>query len=148
MKLYSRGQVIFFSLLSGLIMVLFALGFGIVKLPGNKNIRKNADSSEMPVSAAKEEKLQIPEDSAATSHFSGVYEAGSVNTRQLQINVADLAAYTEEERLNITIYEQRRICTPIPALRFIPVLHCACTGLPIYESFGLFWYLLIIISKL
>ena len=28
MKLYTRGQVLFFSLLSGLIVVLFALGLG------------------------------------------------------------------------------------------------------------------------
>ncbi|MDR0878442.1 MAG: hypothetical protein LBN21_10345, partial [Treponema sp.] len=36
MKLYSRGQVLFFSILSALIVMLFALGLGLLGFPGNR----------------------------------------------------------------------------------------------------------------
>jgi S1-C subfamily serine protease len=102
MKLYSRGQVIFFSLLSGLIVMLFALGFGLVKLPGSGNTQNLTDGA----STAMNAQASVPQkDSRYSSYFDEVLEAGS-GSRPLQMNVAELASYTEDERINITVYEQ------------------------------------------
>ena len=90
MKLYSRGQVILFSLMSGLIVVLFALGIGLVRFPGSKAANDAAAVTEVK--------------SLVTDSFFD--EVLGANTRPLQRNVADLAAFTEDERNNITIYEQ------------------------------------------
>ena len=103
MKLYSRSQLIFFSLMSALIVGLFALGIGLVRLPGSK-AAKDTISSETGLPGELQSTRQ--EFSPATeSFFDDVYET-KVNTRLLQRNAADLTPYTEDERLNITIYEQ------------------------------------------
>jgi S1-C subfamily serine protease len=82
MKLYSRGQVIFFSTLSSLIVILFALGVGGWRSSGEKP-------------------PQAPEETG---------ESGAFRLRQsdtaLRINTADVLPYTEDERENITVYEQ------------------------------------------
>jgi S1-C subfamily serine protease len=102
MKLYSRGQVIFFSLLSALIVVLFALGVGLVRFPGTKN---KAAVDETAVSAPEEKNPEAVEVSQKNSALGEILESGR-NSRPLQLNVADLSAYTEDERNNIAIYEQ------------------------------------------
>jgi S1-C subfamily serine protease len=84
MKLYSRGQVIFFSLLSCTIVVLFALGFGVGR-PRSKS-----------------------QDTAS------VQEAGTLENEEFKLrqtdykslNAADLIPYSESERENIMIYER------------------------------------------
>jgi S1-C subfamily serine protease len=91
MKLYSRGQVVFFSVLTGLIVVMFALGTGFLKFPGG---------------------AFTPDKEAASVENVETKTQGNagLNLRQsshpLQLNAADLAAYTEDERENISIYEQ------------------------------------------
>jgi S1-C subfamily serine protease len=100
MKLYSRGQVIFFSSLSGLIVVLFALGFGILKFPGIRN-------GEEPGSEIKNsDQKKIENSSAETDPIARLDLRQSPHNNPLQINTADLLSYTEDERENITIYEQ------------------------------------------
>ena len=111
MKLYSRRQLIFFSLLSGLIVVLFALGIGLVRLPLSKPAVKEAEKT------AQEENLFTPLSSqpgdpgtGLDSFFSEVLDTapdsrGNTALR-LQRNAADLSAYTEDERINIIVYEQ------------------------------------------
>ncbi|GHV82310.1 peptidase S1 [Spirochaetia bacterium] len=93
MKLYSRGQVVFFSVLSGLIVILFAVGVGVLKAPLSK--------------FAGVEQPKAPETDGAKK------DAGeALNNRQpvypnpLQINVEDLAPYTADERENISVYER------------------------------------------
>jgi S1-C subfamily serine protease len=83
MKLYSRGQVLFFSFLSGIIVLLLALGFGLIKplLPANEPIERQAA-----VTQVEEFKL--------------------LQTEYTAINTADLVQYSESERENISIYEQ------------------------------------------
>jgi len=85
MKLYSRGQVLFFSLLSAVIVLLLAAGFGFIKplLP-----KSNAGSSELleQEAAADEFKLQQSE-----------YRI---------LNTADNTQYSDSERENIDIYEK------------------------------------------
>jgi S1-C subfamily serine protease len=79
MKLYSRFQVVFFSLMSVLIVALFAVGFGFLRLPQK--------SSEVPVDWQADAPY-IP--SAPFSSF----------------NVVDIKPYTEDERENISVYER------------------------------------------
>jgi len=105
MKLYSRRQLIFFSLLSGLIVVLFALGIGLVRMPFSNTVNSRADSdvsdeilSKTQASSSRESKTGVD------SFFDEVLD--SSNSRLLQRNAADLVAFTEDERQNITIYEQ------------------------------------------
>jgi S1-C subfamily serine protease len=80
MKLYSRGQVLFFSLLSGLIVLLFAFGFGFLK-PSTQPAEAQARETSEP-----EFRLQQPE--------------------YIALNTSDLVSFSESERENIAIYEQ------------------------------------------
>ncbi|MCL2319454.1 MAG: trypsin-like peptidase domain-containing protein [Treponema sp.] len=98
MKLYSRGQVIFFSLLSALIVVLFVMGIGLVRLP-----RAKAES----VVPARDAVVSAPEKQPSKVLAGPVVgSADPAISRPLQLNVADLAGYSEDERINIAIYEQ------------------------------------------
>ncbi|MDR2484714.1 MAG: trypsin-like peptidase domain-containing protein [Treponema sp.] len=84
MKLYSRGQVVFFSMLSGLIVVMLAAGFRFLRdsLPKEQTAGK---VSEIPDLSEQER---------------------SGYSRPLQINTVELQPYTEAERENISVYEQ------------------------------------------
>jgi S1-C subfamily serine protease len=83
MKLYSRGQVLFFSIISALIVLLFALGFGFLKPASPAAL----DPVNTQISAQEAElKLQQPEFTA--------------------INTSDLVEYSESERENIAIYDR------------------------------------------
>jgi S1-C subfamily serine protease len=98
MKLYSRGQLVFFSVLTGLIVILFALGVGVLKFP------QRGDAQARNIGAAA--------DSIADA---GVIEQDpfeALNLRQsapanspLLLNAADITPYTQDERENISIYE-------------------------------------------
>jgi len=103
MKLYSRKQLVFFSLMSALIVILFSLGIGLLKFPKSQ---KPLDTR-ITLEAASESFVQASSRNSGNEDpfFDEVYETG-VNSRILQRNAADLSAYTEEERQNITIYEQ------------------------------------------
>ncbi|MDR2730141.1 MAG: trypsin-like peptidase domain-containing protein [Treponema sp.] len=84
MKLYSRSQVLFFSLLSAIIAALFAFGLGIGKHIGDSNA---ADTS------GQKKDVQESEFKLLQADY---------NT----LNTLDIAAYSESERENITIYER------------------------------------------
>jgi S1-C subfamily serine protease len=99
-KLYSRGQVIFFSVLSGLIVVLFALGFGILKFPGIRDREGLASGKEVL------EERDLADSTGETDLFDRLGLRQSTYVNPLQINTADLLSYTEDERENISIYEQ------------------------------------------
>jgi S1-C subfamily serine protease len=93
MKLYSRGQVFFFSVLTGLIMIMFAVGIGFFKVPS-----KNAGAELV---------RDAPEPVAAGADpFEALQLRQSPYTSQLQRNAAELLPYTEDERENISVYEQ------------------------------------------
>ena len=104
MKLYSRKQLILFSLMSGLIVVLFCMGIGLLRLPWGKNASREEAGSEPGLGGQMQPVHQV-RDNAVDSFFDEVLET-NINTRLLSRNAADLVAFTEEERLNITIYEQ------------------------------------------
>jgi S1-C subfamily serine protease len=80
MKLYSRGQVLFFSLLSACIVLLLAIGFGIFRpaLP----------------------KLEINQADLYGDEFR------LMQSEYLAIDTSDLMHFSESERENIAIYER------------------------------------------
>ncbi|MDR0290676.1 MAG: trypsin-like peptidase domain-containing protein [Treponema sp.] len=100
MRLYSRKQVAFFSVLSGLIAVLFMMGAGLPSmLMGKKaNLTEaDADTGLMSLSAA------TPAATAETSP--GPFSSGESWNFQAQ-TVQAAIPYTEDERENISIYER------------------------------------------
>ena len=85
MKLYSRGQVIFFSLLSGLIVVLFALGIGVFRMPGTRdaNSRSTAeavDTADAADASPGEKPFRTITGSANDSFFDEVLASGNGTT--------------------------------------------------------------------
>jgi S1-C subfamily serine protease len=87
MKLYSRGQVVFFSILAGLIAFMFAVGLGLLRIP----LEKHVPQEELPGQA-------IAEPGAAPDLRQ--------SAEPLLVNTAEIRAYTGDERENITVYEQ------------------------------------------
>ena len=84
MKLYSRGQMLFFSALSALIVGMLALGFGLVKWP------IGGDKAEIATA-------EVPA------------EEPTFALRQSQsdpklLRTSDLASFSEDERENISVY--------------------------------------------
>ncbi|MDR1445233.1 MAG: trypsin-like peptidase domain-containing protein [Treponema sp.] len=92
MKVYSRRQLVFFSVLSGLIVLMLALGLGLVRLPG-------VPAAEAGAAAAGEIVRQGSEEPVLRQSPQSLRPANALNT-------ADLVPYTEDERENISIYEQ------------------------------------------
>jgi S1-C subfamily serine protease len=97
MKLYSRGQVFFFSALSGLIVILFALGIG---LPGFS--AKKTGAGEAAEKDGGPEALQDVEPDPLTE----LKLQQSAYTGSLAVQTAELLPYAESERENISIYER------------------------------------------
>ncbi|MDR2053081.1 MAG: trypsin-like peptidase domain-containing protein [Treponema sp.] len=97
MKLYSRGQLVFFSVLSGLIAILFAAGMGLLPFKNAQNGAENPAA-------------QGIADSSGAENPGGKDPLEALNLNQnynaIQLNSADLAPYTQGERENISIYEQ------------------------------------------
>ncbi len=87
MKLYSRGQLVLFSLLSAVIVGMLAFGFGFIRRP-------DADVA----AAAQKAKEQAPTDAFDSLQL----KESATNLRP----VADLTAFTEDERENISVYEK------------------------------------------
>ncbi|GHV95387.1 peptidase S1 [Spirochaetia bacterium] len=98
MKLYSRGQVLFFSFLSGLIVILFALGLGLFNIFPPK---RNTESAQITA-------VNSPALDAETRGVKTVEAEAALNLRPSRdgLNTADLIPYTEDERENISVYEQ------------------------------------------
>jgi S1-C subfamily serine protease len=86
MKLYSRGQVIFYSCVTGLGVILLALGIGLFH----------------PAFLRGDEDGRTGKEIFARETEGGRAEAGN----PLRINTADVLAYAEDERENISIYEK------------------------------------------
>jgi len=110
MKLYSRGQVIFFSLMSALVVALLVLGISLGWLQKSKAVNEelNRDTAAVPEKTSVNVPAASPKNSAGDAAPS-VREAApelAQNAQSLQLNVAELAPYTEDERQNIAVYEQ------------------------------------------
>jgi S1-C subfamily serine protease len=91
-KFYSRAQVVFFSIVSALIVFLFSWGCGFIKLPfGQGGQEEDAVENVEAEQYGEETQLSLQQ---------------SPNTQTLNLNTADLRPYTENERENIAIYDQ------------------------------------------
>jgi S1-C subfamily serine protease len=99
MKLYSRGQVIFFSILSALMVFLFALGVGFLRLPLGQDDAPALSAAETAGKTAGET------DGSADPLFDQLNLRQSNGGKTLQVNTAELLPYSEAERENISIYE-------------------------------------------
>jgi S1-C subfamily serine protease len=86
MKLYNWRQTLIFSLLSALIVLMFAVGFGIIKIP-----HPRGGTAEAAGKSYAEARLDLRE---------------SPETQMLKLNTAELQPYSTGERENIAIYEQ------------------------------------------
>jgi S1-C subfamily serine protease len=98
MKVYSRRQVAFFSILTGLIVLMLALGLGLLRLPWNSRGGSGGE-------AAENAGIQ----DAGTPEGGPKEEGDPFRLRQSPrsgLSTADLTPYTEDERENISIYEQ------------------------------------------
>ncbi len=92
MKLYSKGQLIFFSVLSALIVVMFAVGIGIVKFPLNSENQVDEEAGRGSAAIGDPfEKLELR-------------QSDYIDPRLHQ--TGDLSSFTEDEKENISIYEQ------------------------------------------
>lgn len=96
MKLYSRRQVAFYSLLSGLLVALFAIGLEFIKLPS-----KNAQSE---LTSAKNN-TQARNIGTNGQTFPDLQLNQSTETIRA-LPAAELTPYTEDERENIEVYER------------------------------------------
>ena len=98
-KWYSRGQVIFFSVLSGLIVVLFALGIGFLDIfPGKAETAQTGTESSGPgIAASAQAEAEYPAPEIADY---------ADRSRAPAVNTADVLPYTQEEQDNISIYER------------------------------------------
>jgi S1-C subfamily serine protease len=108
MKLYSRGQVVFFSFLSGLIVILFALGIGLLGFsPQSAGSREAAGGDGAGTSQ--------PAAPLTTQGRADIDPLAALNLQQsdaprsLALNTAELQPYTGDERENISIYEQLNV---------------------------------------
>ncbi|MDR1507347.1 MAG: trypsin-like peptidase domain-containing protein [Treponema sp.] len=91
MKLYSRGQLIFFSVLTGLIIAMFSLGIGILKFPFS-----GRDSEEAEMAGTKEPGQGFV-----------LRQSGSpLGLSPESLNAQDLVPFSADERENIAVYEQ------------------------------------------
>ncbi|MDR0475798.1 MAG: trypsin-like peptidase domain-containing protein [Treponema sp.] len=94
MKLYSRSQVAFISLLTGLIVIMLAMGLGLIQFPRGKSGSQNVKPENS------EENVSLSE---ALPHKNSELK---ISANNLQINTQELLPYTESERENISVYEQ------------------------------------------
>jgi S1-C subfamily serine protease len=88
MRLYSKGQLVVFAVLSCLILLIFAFGLGVLRLP--YGVAAEAGGSQTAHTADKAVTLQLNESDSA---------------RRLQINAQELQPFTESERENISVYD-------------------------------------------
>ena len=101
MKLYSRGQLVFYSLLSGLLVALFAIGLGVIRVPFSSS--KTARTAQ--ITQETQETAALVPAQYADSAFQALHLQQSPQTQQA-LPVAELAPYTQDELENIEVYER------------------------------------------
>ena len=94
MRLYSRGQLIFFSFLSALIVAMLALGLGFARFPhSDKALESGAEAARTPAKSSADEAL-------------AKINLQVSSPRSNLLKVSDLAGYSEDEKENISVYDQ------------------------------------------
>ena len=84
MRLYSRCQVLFFSILSAFVVLLLAFGFGLFTF----------------------RPLQAPVDTGSQGQVSQSSDVNNYQAEYLSLRTQDLVQYSENERENIMIYDR------------------------------------------
>ncbi|MDR0451056.1 MAG: trypsin-like peptidase domain-containing protein [Treponema sp.] len=95
MKLYSRRQLAFFSILSALIALMLALGLGLIRLPRSEEKVSGTEApagEESPAVAREEPSVPRPAPQALRPAQS--------------LSAGELLPYTEDEQENISIYDR------------------------------------------
>jgi S1-C subfamily serine protease len=87
MRLYSKGQLVVFAVLSCLILLIFAFGLGLFRFP---HTEAEPEVSETAYAADNAVTLQLNESDSA---------------RRLQMNAQEIQPFTESERENIAVYD-------------------------------------------
>jgi S1-C subfamily serine protease len=90
MRLYSRGQLVFFSILSALIAAMLAFGLGFLRLPQGTD---GDGTAALPAAAQADDEFE-----RLALHESG--------PNPNLTPVAELQAFSEDERENISVYER------------------------------------------
>ncbi|GAB6392910.1 MAG: trypsin-like peptidase domain-containing protein [Treponematales bacterium] len=98
MELYKRGQLIFVTAIAGLIVAMFALGIGLIRLPAGEAAARRGDAEP----SLRDGGGQPPPVPAAE----GFALRQSPQPGGLALSAADLNGFTTDEKENITIYER------------------------------------------
>jgi S1-C subfamily serine protease len=102
MKLYSRGQLIFFSVLSGLIVLALGLGFGFLKLP--EGFKGGTESA--PEEGGTEKTALMITEAPGPESLVRAEQPEAFQANPLQFQAQSIVPYTEDERQNISVYER------------------------------------------
>jgi S1-C subfamily serine protease len=86
MRLYTKGQLAVFAALSCLILLIFAFGLGLIRLPKGSG----GKGTEAVYAVEKAIPLQLNESDSA---------------RRLRVNAQEIQTFTEDERENISVYD-------------------------------------------
>jgi len=86
MKLYSRGQLVFFSLMSALIVGMLAIGLGVFRFTAGE--------------------AQNPSDGATAAQDAKQLDLRQSGSAATAVSTADLVPYTQDELENISVYER------------------------------------------
>ncbi|MFA6507778.1 MAG: trypsin-like peptidase domain-containing protein [Treponemataceae bacterium] len=95
MKLYSRGQLVFFSVLSALAVVALAVVLGFVHLPFSAEKARAGEVS-----------AQNTAVSASTKKNAETLDLKTSDTNVQLVKNGDLSSFSEDEKQNISVYEQ------------------------------------------
>ena len=103
MKLYSRGQLVFFSILSALAVAMLAVGLGFLKLPMLRSLFDGTQAAIGDNSA--EGKAAVEAKGLEAFNALGLRQSQSAKDANY-LQASDLVPYTEDERENISVYEK------------------------------------------
>lgn len=90
MKLYSRGQVLLYSLLSAVVVLLFAIGIGLIRFPAE----------------GKGQRSSLPATTSSSSTVPSLELQESPKSKAPLVKTAEINTYTADELENIKVYEQ------------------------------------------
>ena len=91
MRLYSRRQLVFFSFLSGFIVLLLAFSLGMIRF--------------LRISSAEDAISGSTGVNSSTDRLVDAFDS-DINLIPIQMNAMEMAAFNDDERLYITIYER------------------------------------------
>ncbi len=101
MRLYSRSQVIFFSLTTALLVFLFALGFGMVRLGSDDPAVEAAETPKNGVNGSGDSQV------SAERKPEGRFELKTDSPSPNLLPVNNSGRFTEDEQETIKVYESR-----------------------------------------